>query len=66
MTTKKSNYKSLNAELDEVLSKLQAEDTDVDEALALYERGIKITRELETYLKESENKVKKIKKDFSS
>jgi exodeoxyribonuclease VII small subunit len=65
VAAKKSDYKSLNAELDEVLLKLQSEDLDVDAALALYERGIEITKELEQFLKEAENKVSKIKADFS-
>jgi exodeoxyribonuclease VII small subunit len=62
---KKSDYKSLNAELDEILVQLQAENLDVDQAVELYERGIEITKELETYLKEAENKVEKIKADLS-
>jgi exodeoxyribonuclease VII small subunit len=62
---KKSDYKSLNAELDEILAKLQTDDLDVDQAVELYERGISITKELETYLKEAENKIAKIKADFS-
>lgn len=62
---KKSDYKTLNAELDEVLAKLQSEDLDVDEAVTLYERGIEITKHLEAYLKDAENKVAKIKADFS-
>ena len=61
----KADYKSLNSELDDVLLKLQSDDLDVDEAVKLYERGIAITKELETYLKEAENKVSKIKADFS-
>lgn len=65
MATKKTDYKALSAELDEVLSKLQSDELDVDEAAALYERGVTITKELETYLKEAENKVAKIKADFS-
>jgi exodeoxyribonuclease VII small subunit len=62
---KKSDYKLLNAELDEILAKLQTDDLDVDQAVELYERGISITKELETYLKEAENKIAKIKADFS-
>ncbi len=65
MAVKKSDYKSLNVELDEVLLKLQSDDLDVDTAVALYERGIEITKDLERYLKEAENKVSKIKADFS-
>lgn len=64
--TKKTDYKSLNEELDEVLAKLQSDDLDVDEAVGLYERGIAIIKELETYLTEAENKVAKLKADFSS
>lgn len=63
--TKKIDYKSLNRELDEILVKLQAEELDVDEAVGLYERGIKITKDIEAYLQEAENKVSKIKADFS-
>ena len=65
MTTKKSDYKSLNAELDEVLLKLQSEDLDVDMAVELYERGMTLIKELEAYLQDAENKVSKIKADFS-
>lgn len=55
------NYQELSAELDEVVAKLQSEDIDVDAALTLYERGLAITKQLETYLKTAENKVVKIK-----
>lgn len=65
MNAKKSDYKALNTELDEILLNLQSEDLDVDEAVKLYERGIDITQELENYLKEAQNKVSKIKADFS-
>lgn len=66
MATKKIDYRILSAELDEVLAKLQSADLDVDEAVALYERGMAITEQLEKYLKEAENKVQKIKTDFES
>jgi exodeoxyribonuclease VII small subunit len=65
MATKKTDYKSLNVELDDILLKLQSDDLDVDEAVALYERGIAITNELQAYLKDAENKVSKLKADFS-
>jgi exodeoxyribonuclease VII small subunit len=66
MATKKTDYKALNQELDELLLRLQAEDLDVDEAVKLYERGIAITKELKAYLEQAENTVAKIKADFSS
>lgn len=58
--SQKTDYKKLSAELDEILAKLQSPDLDVDEALKAYERGVAITKELETYLKEAENKIQKI------
>lgn len=66
MAAKKTDYKALNRELDELLAKLQDDELDVDEAVTLYERGIAITSELEAYLKHAENTVAKIKADFSS
>ena len=66
MATKKTDYQALNQELDTLLLRLQAEDIDVDEAVALYERGIAITKELETYLKQAENTIAKIKSDVGS
>lgn len=66
MTPKKTDYKALSSELDEILSKLQSADLDVDEAVKMYERGMTIAKELEAYLKEAENKVTKIKKDWES
>lgn len=63
--TRKIDYKALNRELDEILVKLQADELDVDAAVELYERGIKITKEIEAYLQDAENKVSKIKADLS-
>lgn len=64
--TKKTDYKALSAELDQVLTKLQSAELDVDEAVAAYERGMEIAKELETYLKQAENKVTKIKADWEA
>ena len=55
------NYNLLSSELETVLVALQSPDTDIDQALELYERGQKVLAELELYLKETENKVRKIK-----
>lgn len=54
-------YKQLQTELDEVMSKIQAEELDVEEAIKLYEKGEKLIAELEAYLKTAENKIKKLK-----
>lgn len=61
---KNVDYKSLSAELDEVLEKLQAGEVDVDEAVKLYERGMAITKQLEAYLKTAENKVRKVQAEW--
>ena len=60
----KVDYKKLSEELDSVLAKLQSAELDVDEAVKLYERGMVIAKELESYLKNAENKVTKIKADW--
>lgn len=59
--TKEVNYHELSQELDTILAQLQSDDVQVDEALKLYERGVAVTKQLETYLKTAENKVAKIK-----
>lgn len=61
---KEINYRELSTELDEILGKLQSGDLDIDEALKLYERGMVIVKDLESYLKDAENKVTKIKASF--
>ncbi len=58
---KEVDYQALNAELSDILAKLQSDDLSVDEALKAYERGITITKELEKYLKTAENKITKIR-----
>lgn len=58
------NYHELSSELDQILSRLQSEEVALDEAVQLYERGIAITKLLERYLKQAENKVQKIKAEL--
>jgi exodeoxyribonuclease VII small subunit len=61
---KTTNYQDLSKKLDEIMARFNDEDIDIEEAMALYEEGITIVKELETYLKTAENKVKKIKLQF--
>lgn len=56
------DYRKLNAELDELIVKLQSGELDIDEAIACYERGSEIIAELQTYLKTAENKISKVLK----
>jgi len=57
----KQSFKSLQAELDEVLARLQDPATDVDEALKLHERGQVVIKELEAYLKHAQNSIRVVK-----
>ncbi len=58
------DYKTLSTELDTIMDKLQSSDVDIDDAVRLYERGMTIVKQLETYLKTAENKVTKLKASF--
>ncbi len=54
-------YQELQAELDEILLKLQASELDAEEAVKLYESGLAITKQLEAKLASAENKITKLK-----
>ena len=56
----KANYQILREELDIVLDKIQSDTVDVDEAIKLYEQGIKLAKQLEEYLDKAQNKITKI------
>jgi len=60
----KSSYETLQTELEGVMAKLQAEDLDVDEALSLYQRGLELVKQLDSYLKTAENSVHELKARF--
>ena len=57
----KQDFQTLSDKLDAVLAKLQASDVQVDEAVKLYEEGLKLVAELEKHLKQAENKIEKLK-----
>lgn len=57
------DYQSLSEQLEAVLAKLQAPDVKVDEAVKLYEEGLKLIAALEKHLKQAENKIEKLKLD---
>ena len=64
MVDKKNTYTELKKELDTLLDSMQRDDSNVDEALKLYERGMELVKLLEATLKEAENKIVKIKAKF--
>lgn len=61
MTTKTEDYQTLSTELEQVLAALQQPDVRVDEAVKLYEQGLKLAARLETHLQAAENKIQKLK-----
>jgi exodeoxyribonuclease VII small subunit len=58
---KQQTYKELSAELDKVMADLEQGDLDIDAAVKCYERGLVIVSELETHLRDAENKVVELK-----
>jgi exodeoxyribonuclease VII small subunit len=60
------SYQELSAELTEVLTALQQEDVDIDDALKYYERGLELVTQLKDYLETAENTVVKLQAKFSS
>jgi exodeoxyribonuclease VII small subunit len=64
MTQKKLDYQTLSNELDSILVALQQGELDVDVATKQYERGLELIKLLETYLKDAENTVTKLKAQF--
>jgi exodeoxyribonuclease VII small subunit len=53
------DYQAKSAELERVLADLQDPDIQIDEAAKLHAAGLKLVEELETYLKQAENEVRK-------
>lgn len=56
-----NSYQNLSAELDTVLAKLQDPDVHVDDAVKLYEQGMRLVAQLEKHLQAAENKLTKLK-----
>ncbi len=57
---KTKDYQALSFELDEVLAALQQPSIQVDEAVKLYEKGLKLIAQLEKHLGEAENTIEKL------
>jgi len=64
MAKESTDYKSLSAELDAIIESMQTADLDIEEAVAQYERGMKIIEQLEIHLKTAENRVTKVKANW--
>ncbi|HEU4914017.1 MAG TPA: exodeoxyribonuclease VII small subunit [Candidatus Saccharimonadales bacterium] len=61
MAKAEKDYQTLSSELDRVLAQLQAPGVHVDEAVALYEEGLRLAGQLEKHLQQAENKIKQLK-----
>ena len=62
--TKKTDYKTLQTELDAILDTIQGSTLDIDEAMKAYERGMKLIAELELYLDKAQHTVTKLQQKF--
>lgn len=61
MAKAEKDYQTLSDELDQVLAGLQTPGVHVDEAVKLYEQGLKLVEELERHLGQAENKIEQLK-----
>lgn len=65
MVKKQIDYQTLSNELDDILANLQHPDVQVDEAIKLYEQGLKIIEQLELHLEQAQNKLTVLKSQSS-
>lgn len=56
-----TTFNELSQQLDEILSKLQSPDVDVDEALELHQRGQKLVKQMSERLNKAEAKISRLK-----
>ena len=58
-------YQQMQSELDKLMTSLRQGSGDIDESVLQYQQAMQLIKELEEYLKNAQNKISKIKKDFS-
>lgn len=61
MAKEPKDYQTMQTELDAVLADLQRPDVQVDEAVKLYEEGLKLVKQLTAHLEQAENKLEKLR-----
>mgnify|MGYP001019077657 CR=1 FL=1 len=64
MAKTEKSFRQMQEELDQILMKMQSADGDIDESIKSYEDGLKLIQQMEEYLSQAENKIKKIKAKF--
>lgn len=57
MAAKSNNFEKSIKELEEIVSKLEQGDVELDESLELFEKGIKLSKQCQKILDEAEKKV---------
>ena len=57
---KKPDFKKEMERLDEIVEKISSKALPLDDALKLYEEGVKIVKSLEKQLEEAKDKVEKV------
>ena len=55
------NYHELNEELQQLMTRLESGELDIDDAVTCYERGLAIVKLLETRLTRAENKIARLR-----
>lgn len=60
----KKSYRELSDELAKLMDWFESGDVDLEEAIANYQKAMKLIGELEDYLKNAENEIKKITANF--
>ncbi len=63
--TNKESFETKLHRLEEISSLLDSEDIGIEEAISLYEEGIKLSRECVTTLKNAELKITELKSKIS-
>ena len=51
------DYSATTARLEDIIARLQSNETDIESSLVLYEEGMLLLRQLETYLKVAEHRI---------
>lgn len=65
MPNKKQDYQSLTAQLQAIVEWFESDKVNLDDAVAKYERALELIKQIEDYLKSTENKIKKINTKFN-
>ena len=60
MTTDNQSFEAMMLELEEIVKQLDNDTVSLEESLALYQKGMALSKACEKTLKEAENKVSKL------